>query len=154
MKRVLRSLVSLPATRKKHLTWTIDETVPRGRPTAYALAIAVTAITIVVRHSLDASWGSARPFVLFFPAIMIAGRVEGFGPGVASTIVSSLAIDFLWLGPVGSFHLIHSKNVESFVIFFLSGILISALNGSLHNAIRRAETLHTARETLLAIVML
>jgi signal transduction histidine kinase len=122
----------------------------RGTGLRYALAVVVVALTAAVRHALDPVWGASRPFMLFFPAIMIAGRVGGFGPGAVATALASLAVDWLWLAPTGHIHA--PKNLESFVVFVLSGLLISALNGSLHAALRRAARLHDARETLLAIV--
>jgi signal transduction histidine kinase len=143
------------------LTGGMVSTPPRGRKLValtangshyshYALAVAVVAATAAVRHALDPVWGTSRPYMLFFPAIMIAGRVGGFGPGAVATVIASLTVDWLWLGPTGHVHT--PKNLEGFLIFVLSGLLISALNGSLHAALRRAARLHDARETLLAIV--
>ena len=118
----------------------------------YALAVAVTGATILSRHALDPIWGTSKPFILFFPAVMVVGRLGGFGPGVLATGLSSLAIDYFWTEPFGRFHVPEAKNVTSFAVFVASALLISALCGSLHAAIRRASRLHEARETLLAIV--
>jgi signal transduction histidine kinase len=123
-----------------------------SRPLAYALAVAVTLAAVVVRYALDSAWGSTKPFILFFPAVMIAGRLGGLGPGVVSTALSALAIDFLWLEPFGSLHVPEPKQMTSFALFVGSGLLVSFLNGSLHAAVRRASRMHEARETLLAIV--
>jgi signal transduction histidine kinase len=137
---------------KSPWSWrTLERESAGGKPLGYAIAAAITLATVGIRHALDASWGTARPFMLFFPTIMVAGRIGGLGPGVLSTAVASLAIDYLWMDPVGSLH-IPQTNLESFVIFVLSGLLISALNGTLHAALARAAALHRARETLLAIV--
>jgi len=124
----------------------------QSRPAAYALAVVVTAATVLGRYSLDSVWGTTKPFMLFFPAVMVVGRVGGFGPGILSTVLSSLAIDYFWTEPFGRFHVPEPKNIASFVVFVASGVLVSALNGSLHAAMRRAGRLHDARETLLAVV--
>jgi signal transduction histidine kinase len=124
----------------------------RSRPLAYVLAILVTLVTVLFRHAFDSVWGTKMPFMLFFPAIMVVGRLGGLGPGVLSTVLSTLAIDYYWIEPVGTLHLPTPKNVPSFVVFVASGLLISALNGSLHAAMRRTDRLRDARETLLSIV--
>jgi signal transduction histidine kinase len=124
----------------------------RHRPSAYALSVVVTLATVLCRHSLDAAWGTTKPFMLFFPALMVVGRLGGFGPGVLSTLLSSLAIDYFWTEPYLELHVPESKNMASFAIFIASGLLVSALNGSLLASMRRAGRLHDARETLLAIV--
>ena len=129
-----------------------ERTFLRSRPSGYVLAVVVTVATVLLRHTLDPVWGTTKGFMLFFPAVMVVGRLAGFGPGILATALSSLAVNFFWTEPFGRFHIPEPQNVGSFVVFVGSGFLVSALNGSLHASMRRAASLHDARETLLAIV--
>jgi signal transduction histidine kinase len=130
----------------------VENALLERRPLAYAVAVVITVLAVLGRLSLDAAWGTTKPFMLFFPALMIVGRLGGFGPGVLATAMSTLAIDYFWTEPFGRFHLPEAKNLTSFVIFVASGVLVSALNGSLHASMRRARRLLETRETLLATV--
>ncbi len=140
------------SSRVRDLWQNVEAVLLERRLVAYTLAVAVTFMAVLARTALDSAWGTTKPFMLFIPALMIVGRLGGFGPGVLATGLSSLAIDYFWTEPFGRFHVPEPKNVAGFTVFIASGILVSALNGSLHASMRRANRLLETRETLLAIV--
>lgn len=61
----------------------------------FALALAVAACGL--RLAFDPVWGHSLPFVLFFPAIVLAAWYGGFGPGFLATTVAAVMAWFFWL---------------------------------------------------------
>ena len=58
---------------------------------AYGFALLVFVAAAIVRLALDPWLGTSYPYLLFFPAILIAGRYGGFGPGMLVTALSAAA---------------------------------------------------------------
>ncbi|HEX2446457.1 MAG TPA: PAS domain S-box protein [Vicinamibacterales bacterium] len=79
----------------------------------------------------------------FFPAILIAARYGGFGPGLATTAASVLAAMYLFLPPEGM-AVGDAADMLSLSLFSAIGIGISGLSGR----VRTAEGGHQAAETL------
>ena len=57
----------------------------------YAVAVAAVALTAVVRLMLYGPLHGNLQLVLFVPAVLVAGGVGGFGPGIAATVLSLVA---------------------------------------------------------------
>lgn len=69
---------------------------------AYALAIAMVAATLLARFVLSPWLGSDLPFLLFLPAVMVSGWYGGPGPGLLALALSTaaalaLGYPFNWL---------------------------------------------------------
>jgi PAS domain S-box-containing protein len=69
-------------------------------------------------------FGSAGPFVTFYPAVIITILVFGYGPGLLTIVLSGLTADFLFMKPVGSLRLGESGDIAGLVTFCLSGVLL------------------------------
>jgi PAS domain S-box-containing protein len=95
--------------------------------TRYGLAIVVATAAILLRLALDPIWGSALPFMTFFPAIMLSAWVGGFGPGIVTTLICTAAAEYFWLDP-GHFNVSDYGDLVALSIFALVGVAISALN--------------------------
>src|SRR2546426_797113 len=48
----------------------------------YPIAVTIIAIVVGIRAYVIPGWSLAHPYLLFYPAIMLAGWLGGFGPGV------------------------------------------------------------------------
>ena len=68
---------------------------------AYAVAVLAVTISVVIRFALERWLAGNVPYLHFFPAILFAAWYGGFGPGVAATLLSTLAAMFLFLPPSG-----------------------------------------------------
>jgi signal transduction histidine kinase len=109
----------------------------------------MTALIIMVRLALNPYWGQFRNrHLLFFPTIMLAAWLGGFGPGVVTVVITTLAIDYFWMEP--PYSLAHFSS--DLLLFPLIGIAICALIQSLHVARARADAASQSRERVLAIV--
>lgn len=60
----------------------------------YLLAVGTVAVVFVLRLALSGLFGSAAPFILFVPAILVAAIAGGFGPGL---LALALSISGAWL---------------------------------------------------------
>jgi PAS domain S-box-containing protein len=91
-----------------------------ARPTwvSYVFAVAVTVLAIVIRRALDLVGTDIVPFVLFFPAVLVATLAGGRGPGALALVLSALAGIFFWVEPIGSLSLDGTRLVN--LVLFLA----------------------------------
>lgn len=79
---------------------------------------------------------------------MLSALLGGFGPGLVSTILCTVALDYFWTEP--PYRLFH-PNLE-LLLFFLISVAASKLIGSLRSARARADAAKSSREQVLAVV--
>jgi PAS domain S-box-containing protein len=120
-----------------------------SRPLAYAAGAGCGLAAMAARFALEPIWGLRLPFILFYPAVMFAAWLGGFGAGFAATAIGAAAATYFWLPPVGSFRVGQGADLLGLAVFVTVGALISALEESRHRAIARnlvtEESLHVAR---------
>jgi PAS domain S-box-containing protein len=98
-----------------------------GKRTAtqrYGLAIVITALALLIRWLLEPALGSASPFLLFAPAVMISAWYGGLGPGLLSTLMATLAGEWFFLRPDQS---LTTGSIARIGVFLLVALLISFL---------------------------
>ncbi|MBV8281379.1 MAG: PAS domain S-box protein, partial [Candidatus Eremiobacteraeota bacterium] len=71
----------------------------RSGPARYGLAIALVALAFVIRALLEPSLQHESPFLLFVPAILLAGGLGGFGPGFIATLLSVALVSRFFASP-------------------------------------------------------
>jgi two-component system sensor histidine kinase/response regulator len=125
---------------------------PRARLLAYWVAVLAPAVSLLVRWPLWPVLGDAVPHMTFFPAVMIAAYVGGFGPGLLATILSAVAANYLIPHQDPSLQATHVNEVAALILFVLVGAIVSGLCESLHRARRRivADERRRVEETLRA----
>jgi two-component system sensor kinase FixL len=92
---------------------------PVGRLLRYGLAPLSVAIAFLIRLALAPVLGDASPYLLYVPAVLIAGGLGGFGPGLLATGLSVVAGIFVVMPSSGS-----GLSVPEF-----AGIILFALIG-------------------------
>ena len=124
----------------------------RQRPAwvRYGLAIVLTCLVVAGRVALDPWWGHQHNrHLVFIPTAMVAAWLGGFGPGVVSAALSTVALGDFWADaarqPFGF------ASVE-LALFFAIAVAVSAMVESLHRARARAEAAGRSRERVLEIV--
>ncbi len=105
----------------------------------YSLAIVVTALAVLATLILAPHWNPRHLLLPFYPAVMLSAWFGGFGPGVLTTVLSALAIDYFWLPPTPGFGMREPGDFMGFLLFLGVGLLVSTLNARLLGAQRRAE---------------
>jgi len=103
----------------------------------YVFAIATVIVSSLLRAALDPLLGGEGvPFILYYPAIVIAAWFGGLWPGILATVLGGLIACYVFIPPAYSFVV---SNFAAPVIFFLGGTLTSLLAESLHEARRTAQ---------------
>jgi K+-sensing histidine kinase KdpD len=105
----------------------------------YAIAVAIIVIIVAIRAYVIPGWSLAHPYLLFYPAIILAGWLGGFGPGVLATILAALSLTLLWLPPLYSLRIQRVQDASGLMVFVAIGFAISFLNEARLQAERRAE---------------
>src|SRR5437870_12792206 len=69
----------------------------------YGLAAVLTALAILASLLLAPHWTPRHLLLPFYPAVMLSAWFGGFGPGLLTTLLSALAMDYFWLPPTFAF---------------------------------------------------
>ncbi|HKQ37540.1 MAG TPA: PAS domain-containing protein [Verrucomicrobiae bacterium] len=97
-------------------------------------AVAVLAATLV-RFPLQPILAHSVPFLLYFPAVLIAAWYGGFGPGLLVTVAGSLASSFFWMAPYFAFAPLTTGNSVQLGLFVLVAAVMSWLVDLLHRTV-------------------
>ncbi|MFZ0734003.1 MAG: DUF4118 domain-containing protein, partial [Candidatus Sulfotelmatobacter sp.] len=85
----------------------------------YLLAFVAVTVAALIRYLLDAPFGFANPFVLFYPVITMAALLGGFGPGLFATALSAATCAFMFLEPWHSFRITNTRDMVGLAVFLL-----------------------------------
>jgi PAS domain S-box-containing protein len=121
----------------------------------YVVAVGALAAALLFRYLVRDSLGLKVPYLQFYPAIIVAAWYGGLGPGVLSTILSSLAAMYFFLPPAGP-AVGEASDQLSLGVFAATGFVISWLNHRLHlaeEAQRLAASAATARAERLDAIL-
>src|SRR2546425_10026241 len=108
--------------------------------TRYGLAAVLTALAILASLLLAPHWNPRHLLLPFYPAVMLSAWFGGFGPGLLTTLLSALAIGYLYLPPTPSLRIRDPGDLMGFLLFLCVGLLFSALNARLLASRHRAES--------------
>ncbi|MBI2188735.1 MAG: PAS domain S-box protein [Acidobacteria bacterium] len=118
----------------------------------YAVAVAAAAAAVLFREALVPLWGLELPYITLFPAIMLSAWLGGFGPGITTTLLCSVAAEYLWIEPRRSWAVANPPELLGLATFVAIGGLISALNEAWRRGIAAvAESEERLRVTLTSI---
>lgn len=130
-----------------------ERLVVRHRASAYAIAILIIISALSIGRELEPVWRSSggHPFLIAWPAIILAASIGGLGPGLVATGLTSVGI-VLWMDSNSPFRAQGLGGITAVAIFVTSGVAISMLTERLHRARSRESQLRRSREAILAIV--
>src|SRR6267142_4896957 len=95
-----------------------------SRLARYAVAIGATAFAVALRAVLAPLLGAKLPLVTFWPAILLSAWLGGFWPGLLATLLSGMAVSYLWLSlPHGP----DLGDVLGLLVFLAVGFLTACL---------------------------
>lgn len=121
------------------------------------IAVPIIAMAILVRRAALGALGSRVAWVTFYPGVVIAAVYGGLYAGVVATILSCVAVVFLWSWFNDAAFITGLPDVLGMVVFFLNCLLISFVGESRQRAVaralraqERAETANHAKSTFLA----
>ena len=105
-----------------------------GRLHPFVFAASVVVVAALLRVTADPWLGRSVPYLLFYPAIIVAATYGGFLPGVFATGLSALVTAIVYLEPIGSPLVAETGDLIALTLFFVNGVLISKLSGMVHDA--------------------
>ena len=82
---------------------------------------------LVIRLCLQPWLGLSAPYLHFFPAILLAARIAGFGPGLMATGLAAASAMFFFLAPTHTFIIANAADRFSIVLFVGVGAALVAL---------------------------
>jgi signal transduction histidine kinase len=115
----------------------------------YGGSFALTTLVIVGRLALDPVWGRQHNrHLVFLPTVMLAAWFGGFGPGLLSVALSTLALGHFWTEPASGFHV-----NSDLILFFFVSVAVCELVESLHLARSHADDSRRAHERVMEVVV-
>src|SRR5882762_1212947 len=104
---------------------------------AYGVALLGVAAAVVLQRWL---WPHIPPSpeLLFYPAVLIAARFGGFGPGAATVVLSCFAMAYWFLPPTGALAIETSDDALDLAIFAAMGLTVVALMSGMRSAMAKA----------------
>ncbi|SDB11566.1 ATP-binding protein [Belnapia rosea] len=120
--------------------YALGEAARRRRWVGHAVAVAGTALGLGLRLALG-EWFQGFPFISFIPGVLAAACLGGLVPGVLAVLLSSLAVCYFLIEPVGSFTLGSVSawmGLGSFVA--VGGGLVGLADLAMRSGIRLGET--------------
>ena len=149
-RRYTQALPRSVETRSTRTTPTLLRLVRSSATARYGFAVACTAVGLAARLMLEPVLGFQLPYVTLFPAVMVSAWLGGLGPGLLSTLLSSVAAAYLWLVPARALGVASPGGLVGLLIFWGVCFAIS----SMHEASRRAmNSLAAAEERLRATLV-
>lgn len=94
----------------------------------YGLAVVFIAVGLLIRFALEALVGTGLPtYITFYPFLMLAALLGGFGPGLVATILTMLVVHLYIFPPFGQFTLSVPSRVDlaGLILFGFMGLFIS-----------------------------
>lgn len=113
---------------------------PRSRLAAYGTSVVLLLAVIALRWLVMPEWSLAHPYLLVYPAIILAGVYGGFGPGVMATLMAAFALAYLWMPPLYSLRIRDIQDATGVLVLVGVGFAISLLAEVWRRARDRAQS--------------
>ena len=111
----------------------------RETATAYALAVAVLAVTVLLRVLLNPWLGDALPFVTIFGAVAYAVLTGGYGPAALVVVLGYVAANYLFIPQHGQFGPMGPGELVGLAAYLFTCAVIVLLGDSARRAARQAD---------------
>jgi PAS domain S-box-containing protein len=109
-------------------------------PVSYGVAIAATAVVVVLQFALSSILSSKIPALLFIPATIVSAVVGGLGPGILTTaLCCAFFAGYLWMTQSGILMLEDPLAVGELLAFAGIGWALSALIDAGRRGMQRLE---------------
>lgn len=96
-----------------------------GRPGDYGLSLLIVMAVTGIGLALGSALNITNIALLYLLPVMVAASLHGLRPGIFAGVVSSLAYNFFFLPPTGTFTISNPENVVT-VVVFLSVALVTS----------------------------
>ncbi len=115
---------------------------------SYGAAILLVAAALAVRAGLGYSFGPLPTYVTFYPALVLAALLGGFGPGLLATALGAILADLFFIPALGPFR---AGELVGLILFCCNGTLISFIAARMRRARAEAEVARQSEERFRAL---
>lgn len=116
----------------------------------YIFAILVTLLMLLVRASLPLPFDERPMLILFMLPIILSALLGGLGPGLFSTALSALGVNFLSIAPLRGLYIASSYDLFHWSFLVINGVAISLLSEVLRKARSKAEVNRQLLDTIVS----
>lgn len=116
----------------------------------YLFALAITLTMLWVRNSMAVPFGNRPLLILFMFPIVISALLGGTGPGLLSTAVAVIGVDYWAIPPVHSLRISASHDLLQWFFLIVNGVVVSLLSGLLLKALKSSEMNRRLLETIVS----
>jgi len=95
----------------------------------YGLSVASVAAAVALRLALSEYLVDSVTYITFYPAVMIAATLGGFGPGFVATLLSAVVVDYWLLAPLGTLAISGTGDLIGLILFVLMGVFMTVVAG-------------------------
>jgi K+-sensing histidine kinase KdpD len=100
----------------------------------YGLAVGLVALAEYLRTNLPAPWAAPHWAILFLPAVLLAAWFGGFGPGLVSTVASTVLVSGIVSRGKLSMQMLETMDLLLLVVFVVIALGISIVGGTERDA--------------------
>jgi signal transduction histidine kinase len=124
-----------------------------GTSRRYGLAVVVVALALIFGRLITPLSGdtSLSLYMLMLMAVALSAWYGGRGPGIAATLLATLAGAYLVLPQIWPLSIADSGERLQLGFLLLEGLILSVLIGTFQERLRRSEAALRARDDLLAV---
>jgi len=141
-------VAALAALRESQVPLLPQENMSHPAYYRYAIAVVIVIAAVAIRLTFLSVLGTHAPYLLFFPAVLLAAIYGGLRPALLAAGLSALLADYFWIEPVGLLTKAQPSTILTMVVFLLSCAMIAWVTNSMHRALARASAAET--QSLLA----
>ncbi len=123
------------AKRVNYFFWSDKAMLKRKWYIKYGFSVLLLLIATIIKLSNFEIIGNDVPFLLYFAIVILVTGFGGVGPGIFTTIVSSLVSNYYFLFPFRTFYLDKNQGVQ-LGLFVLECLLLISLSGAVTRASR------------------
>jgi two-component system, chemotaxis family, sensor kinase Cph1 len=116
-----------------------DESCTRRWPFRYGLSVVTVAIAALLSYLLRKHFGVTPPFVLYYPAVILAAIFGGSIPGILATLLSASCAAYFMMQSLRPSESLSLPEMIALALFVVVGSSISLLIGAVEWARKRAE---------------
>jgi K+-sensing histidine kinase KdpD len=96
---------------------------------SYAVAVVSVSAAVIVTLGFGTAMKHIHPTTFFFCAIVLSSWFGGLWPGILAALLSTIAVDYCFIPPIGAFGPISPEDVPELIVFAASALFVSWLNG-------------------------
>jgi len=93
----------------------------------YGFAVFAVVLATATRYWLGMFFGDSFSFITFAPVLILVAILAGLGPGLLATLLSGVAVDYLFPGSAGSSAVAGQGERIAFAVFLGTGVAVCLL---------------------------